>query len=84
MFCQLFESEEHGQILVRYESGPPPAYVISFQADGLLLDLRVEFTDDEKGDKAADKAMREATLESMEKLVAGVKRENGFSGKGED
>lgn len=79
-FAKLFETQDHGQILIKLDAGDDgPEVRFYFQPKGLgVCSVVVTAKDTEKGWDAMESAFTQQTEETASKVVRGVKDEMGL------
>lgn len=79
-FAKLFESETHGQILVKVDSGDEgPEIRYFFQPEGLgVCSMAVNFADTESGWDSAERVFGNIESGDAESVVGKLKEELGI------
>lgn len=80
MFAKLFDTEEHGQILAKVDSGEDgPEVRFYFKPENLgVCSLAISAKDNEDGWKFIDETFEKITVESATKMVVNCKKEAGL------
>ncbi|KAB0668963.1 hypothetical protein F6V30_14085 [Oryzomonas sagensis] len=80
-FAKLFETQEHGQILVKLDSGDDgaPELRYYFAPEGLgVCSMAINGKDTDKGWSAMAQVFDEQTSETASEVVADLKRQMGI------